>query len=144
MPPRDALLDQIAYLADELAMLGLVVSRMPETLHASRPLDGQHSLRDVLALLAARDTARLSALAAPGGSMETADVPVPAGADAQATGALLDAAIAARTALHAAASALDADAFARAAPALYAAVLDDAAVLRALAEQFHDAQGVRG
>ena len=59
-------------------------------------------------------------------------------------GLVLMAAIAARTALHAAASALDADAFARAAPALYAAVLDDAAVLRALAEQFHDAQGVRG
>ncbi len=144
MTSRDILLDQVAYLADELTMLRLVVARMPETLHATRPLDGQHSLREVLALLAARDTARLTALSAPDGSPETTDMPVPIGADAHPTDALLDAAIAARTALHAAAAALPDDAFAREAPALHAAVLTDAATLRALAEQFHDAQGVRG
>lgn len=141
---RAELLDQIAYVGDELAMLAAVLPRMPETLHSARAFDGDDSLKSALARLAARDTARRAAL--PTGTLDVTapDASINAdAADAAPTAGLLDRAIAARAAFLDAATALDDDTFARLAPALHAAVLADADLWKRLAEQFFDARGVR-
>ncbi|MFQ5570841.1 MAG: DinB family protein [Rhodothermales bacterium] len=52
---RAALLDQLAYLMDEVETLRAVVGRVPEPLQAARPLDQGLSIKEAYGLLAALD-----------------------------------------------------------------------------------------
>ena len=53
---RQALLDQLAYLQDELEALRPIIDRVPEPLQAGRPLPGDLSLKETYGLLATLDT----------------------------------------------------------------------------------------
>ena len=142
---RAELLDQLAYVDDELAMLAGVAPRLPEVLHTARGPEDADSLRTALARLATRDAARTEALRAGRAFDPEGPVPDAAIADAETTDTL-DLIARARTARQGfvnAAEALAPDAFARSVPALHAAVLADAARWKTLAEQFFDARGIR-
>lgn len=142
---RAELLDQLAYVDDELAMLAAVAPRLPEVLHTARGPEAEDSLRTALARLAARDAARAAALRTGHAAAPEPVLTDQAIADAEATDTLqlIAQARAERQVLLAAAEALAPSDFARAVPALHAAVLDDAARWKTLAEQFFDARGVR-
>lgn len=146
VPDRAALREALAYLLDEVAMLRAPLARLPEVLHVEAPISGAPSLRESYALLAARDEARTAALA---GTITWPEAGPHAavraeGANACATDDLLDRVVAAREALLSALDALPEDHWPDVALRLHRAVLDDAALLRAVAEHLHDARGLTG
>ena len=52
---KAALLDQVAYLIDEVDALRGVIDRVPQSVLEGRPLDGDRSIKELFGLLAARD-----------------------------------------------------------------------------------------
>jgi hypothetical protein len=140
-PDRAALRDALAYLRDEVEMLRVPLARLPEVLQTTRPHADALSLRQTYALIAARDEARRQVLR---GEALGAEPSIPDDADALDADALLTRVADARTRLLDALDALPDAAFARHAPALHAAVLEDAALLRTVAEHLHDARGLAG
>ncbi|HYE58210.1 MAG TPA: hypothetical protein VD948_06875 [Rhodothermales bacterium] len=141
LSPRAALLDALAYLRDEVEMVRVPLRRLPEALQTTRPYDDALSLRETYALLAARDEARLLALHRDEAPL---DPTVPPGANDLDTETLLDHVVETRARLLAAVEALSDEAFARSASSLHAAVVEDAALLRTLAEHLYGAHGPAG
>lgn len=144
---RDAILDQLRYLLDEVEMLRQVTARVPTPLLEARALEGSFSLKETLALLAALDAqVRLPRLEAAAGR-----VPNDTAIDEQALvgdahtlsiDALVDACVAARQRLVATAERLPPEAWERGVTALlYAVTQEDADRLRTLTQQLFDAQG---
>ncbi len=144
---REAVLGQLRYLIDEAEMLRRVVPRLPAALQEATTVEGSRSFKATLALIAARDARvrlpRLLASAAPPPALD--EDAVAREAQGQEVDVLLDTLVENRRRLVDAAAALsDAAWRAGALDLLYMATLEDADLLRALAQHLFDAQGMGG
>lgn len=141
---RAALLDQLLYLRDELALVEALLPRLPRPLLEERPRPDTPSFAETLLALARADTERLATLGVHAAEASGAPAPQREGPEAgfEAALALF---VSARTALHAAL----ADRVDEAAPLpsgvtveafMQQAVLDDSAALRTIAAFLFEAQ----
>lgn len=147
----EALLDQLAYLGDEVAALEQIIERVPNVLLEGRPTPDERSIKETYGLIAARDARRrLPLVRHLAGDVPSPDLPDEAALlgdtewNALPMGELLAQVRAARAAFVEALRDLPQPAWQRPMPDgttlagwVYGIIQDDAARLREMAERLH-------